>query len=93
MCSSSLREAPDADLDKSATALFTFPYLNDFSDIEIRHFNFERPVLDFIIGDDDVIVVSLDGQWTSAEADDAALSENSLMVRTVKNSSGEVCIS
>jgi tRNA (guanine-N(7)-)-methyltransferase subunit TRM82 len=90
MSPSSLGETPDADLDKSATALFTFPYSDDFSGIEIRHFNFERPVLDFIIGDDDVIVVSLDGQWTSAEADD---SENSLMVRTVKNSSGEVCMS
>ena len=37
-------------------------------------------------------MVSLDGQWTSADADATALSENSLMVRTVKKCSGEVRI-
>jgi hypothetical protein len=47
-------------------------------------------VLDFVVGDDGVVVVSLDGQWT---CEDIALSESSLMVRTVKKSSGEVRIS
>ena len=47
-------------------------------------------MLDFIVGDDGVIVVSLDGQWTCDESDAMVLSENSLMVRTVKTSSGEV---
>ena len=77
---------------KSVTALFTFPYSDNFSGIEIQHFDFGRPVLDFVVGDDGVIVVSLDGQWTCDNEPDAmALSENSLMVRTVKKSSaGEV---
>lgn len=74
----------------SVTALFTFPYSDDFSGIEIQHFDFGRPVLDFVVGDDGVIVVSLDGQWTCDEPDADA---NSLMVRTVKESSGEVGIS
>jgi tRNA (guanine-N(7)-)-methyltransferase subunit TRM82 len=78
---------------KSATALFTFPYSDDLSGIEIQHFNFGRPVLDFIVGDDGVVVVSLDGQWICADADATGLSENSLMVRTVKKCSGEVRIS
>ena len=78
---------------KSVTALFTFPYSDDFSGVEIRHFDFGRPVLDFIVGDNGVIVVSLDGQWTCDDPDAIALSENSLMVRTVKNSSGNVGIS
>ena len=38
-------------------------------------------------------MVSLDGQWTSGEPDATALSENSLMVRTIKKSLGEVRIS
>lgn len=73
-----------------ATAVFAFPYSDNFSDIEIRHFDFGRPVLDFIVGDDGVIVVSLDGQWSSGEPDGTALSENSPMVRTVKKSLGEL---
>ena len=50
-------------------------------------------MLDFVIGDDGVIVVSLDGQWTCDESDAIALSENSLMIRTVKKSSEGVRIS
>ena len=50
-------------------------------------------MLDFIVGDDGVIVVSLDGQWTCDESDAIALSENSLMIRTVKKSSEGVRIS
>ena len=74
------------------TALFTFPYSDDFSGVEIRHFDFGRPVLDFVVGDDGVVVVSLDGQWSCDDPDAMVLSENSLMVRTVqKCSSGEVC--
>ena len=78
---------------KSVTALFTFPYSDDFSGIEIQHFDFGRPVLDFIVGDDGVVVVSLDGQWTCDEPDAIGLSANSSMVRTVKKSSGGVRIS
>ena len=76
----------------SATALFTFPYSDNFSDIEIQHFDFGRPVLDFIVGDDGVVVVSLDGQWTCDEPGAFGLSDNSLMVRTVKKSSEGVRI-
>ena len=47
-------------------------------------------MLDFVVADDGVIVVSLDGQWTCDEPDAMALSENHLMVRTVKTSSGKV---
>ena len=60
---------------KSVTALFTFPYSDG---VEIKHFDFGRPVLDFIVGDDGVIVVSLDGEP---------------MVRTVKMTLGGVGIS
>ena len=49
-------------------------------------------MLDFIVGDNGVIVVSLDGQWTCDDPDAMALSENSLMVRTVKSSEGKVCL-
>ena len=69
---------------KSATALFTFPYSDNFSGTEIQHFDLGRPILDFFVEDDGVIVVSLDGRWISDEPDAIALSENSLMVRTVK---------
>ena len=49
-------------------------------------------MLDFVVGDDGVVVVSLDGQWTCDDPDAMVLPENSLMVRTVKKcSSGEVC--
>ena len=47
-------------------------------------------MLDFVIGDDGVIIVSLDGQWKCDDPDAMVLSENSLMVRAVKKSSGEV---
>lgn len=53
----------------------------------MRHFDFGRPVLDFTVGDDGVIVVSLDGQW-----DEPDVIGNRLMVRTVKECSGEVPI-
>jgi hypothetical protein len=74
---------------KSVTALFTLAY----SGVEIRHFDFGRPVLDFVVGVDGVIVASLDGQWTCDDPDAIVLSENSLMARTVKlSSAGEVCL-
>ena len=51
-------------------------------------------MLDFVVGADGVIVVSLDGQWTCEDPDAMALSEKSLMVRTVQlSSSGEACVS
>jgi len=44
---------------------------------DIRHFDFGRPVLDFVIGSDGLVWVLLDGQWgDSAEAQK--------MVRVVK---------
>ena len=50
-------------------------------------------MLDFVVGADGVIVVSLDGQWTCDDPEAMTLSENILMVRTVKSSSGgEVCV-
>ena len=79
-------------LTKSATALFTFPYSDNFSGTEIQHFDFGRPILDFMVGDNGVIVVSLDGKWISDKPDGIALSGNNLMVRTVKKSSSEVRI-
>ena len=48
-------------------------------------------MIDFVVGDDGVVVVSLDGQWTSDDPDAMVLSGNSLMVRTMKKTSaGEV---
>lgn len=48
----------------SATALFLslFP-LDASSDIRVRHFDFGRPVLDFISRSDGVFWVLLDGEW------------------------------
>ncbi|KAF8817442.1 hypothetical protein BYT27DRAFT_7227146 [Phlegmacium glaucopus] len=75
------------------TALFSFPYSDNFSGTEIQHFDFGRPVLDFMVGDGGVVVISLDGQWTSDEPDPIAVAGNSLMVRMVKMSSKGVRIS
>jgi len=45
-----------------------------------------------MVGEDGVIIVSLDGQWTSDEPDAIAAVGNNLMVKTVKMSSSGVCI-
>jgi tRNA (guanine-N(7)-)-methyltransferase subunit TRM82 len=56
----------------SATAIFIFPFdhvttLSSPPSMSIiRHFDFERPVLDFVMGSDGLIWVLLDGQWDNA---------------------------
>ncbi|KIM90548.1 hypothetical protein PILCRDRAFT_56339, partial [Piloderma croceum F 1598] len=50
-----------------ATAIFMFPFpsmaITPPPTSIIRHFDFGRPVLDFVIGNDSLVWVLLDGQW------------------------------
>lgn len=54
---------------------------------EIRHFDFGKPVVDFSVGDDARIWVSLDGEWETETG-----GEDKRLVRVVKMVNGEVKI-
>ncbi|KAF8074939.1 quinon protein alcohol dehydrogenase-like superfamily [Lyophyllum atratum] len=71
-----------------ATALFTTPYPSGDVVSGVRVFDVGSPVLDFFVAEDDLIWVSLDGNWDEATSEKTERP----FVRVLDLSSGEVSI-
>jgi tRNA (guanine-N(7)-)-methyltransferase subunit TRM82 len=77
------------------TALFAFPYKSDVAASEIQHINFGRPVLDFTVVDEELIIVSLDGEWLPEGTNDSSPTEdmeilNVQIVKVLRLAAGKI---
>lgn len=80
------RKQAHLNLPCSATALFTCPYPDQDPVENVHAFGFGKPILDFVVGQDNHIWVLLDAQWSSGLPE-----SSSNMIRVVKLFNGEVC--
>ncbi|GLB41843.1 putative required for the formation of N(7)-methylguanine at position 46 (m7G46) in tRNA [Lyophyllum shimeji] len=69
-----------------ATALFTTPYPGDGTVPDVRAFDLGRPVLNFVVADDGLVWVSLDGNWPEATSE----KPEKAFVRVLDATSGEL---
>ncbi|KAF9461233.1 WD40-repeat-containing domain protein [Collybia nuda] len=71
-----------------ATALFTCLYPDGTTTPNVHSFDLGRPIVNFVISDDDLIWVFLDASWSEEGTKDSGSSPN--LVQVLKISAGEV---
>ncbi|KAH9479543.1 tRNA (guanine-N(7)-)-methyltransferase non-catalytic subunit TRM82 [Psilocybe cubensis] len=71
------------------TAVFCFPLKASVASVDIKAFDFGRPVLDFSVVGEQTIVVSLDGEWIPGEGEMATANDND-MIKILGFAGGEL---